>query len=146
MSVQAEAVIGRDEDRSLPAGVVCELDLRRAALATLLGAPLRCVSSGYLSGGCSCQACDSRGIVTAAWRQELGAAAGSCDRFFRFAWRGGEWLAFGLRDGRDPGVYCPDHSAERDERQHRARSLRVPGRRTRCPAPERRRGRDRRPR
>jgi hypothetical protein len=55
-------------------------------------------------------------VVTAAWgvEHERGGAHG--DRFFHFAWRGDVWLAYGLRDGRVRGVYCPSHSSERDER------------------------------
>jgi hypothetical protein len=75
---------------------------------------LRCVSSGYLTGGCSCPRTIPVGAVIAAWRRELEKAPG--ERFFHFAWGGGEWLAYGLEDGLVRGVYCPDHSAERDER------------------------------
>ena len=75
---------------------------------------LRCVSSGYLTGGCSCPRTIPAGAVIAAWRRELEKAPG--ERFFHFAWGGGEWLAYGLEDGLVRGVYCPDHSAERDER------------------------------
>jgi hypothetical protein len=39
------------------------------------------------------------------------------DQFFRFMWRGAEWLAYGLRDGRVRGVYCPEHNAQRSERR-----------------------------
>jgi hypothetical protein len=53
-------------------------------------------------------------VVVAAWARELENAAG--ERFFHFAWGGGEWLAYGLEDGLVRGVYCPDHSAERDGR------------------------------
>jgi hypothetical protein len=76
--------------------------------------PLRCVSSGYLSNGCSCPRTIPAGVVIAAWARELEKASG--ERFFHFAWGGGEWLAYGLPDGLVRGVYCPDHSAERDER------------------------------
>jgi hypothetical protein len=75
---------------------------------------LRCVSSGYLAGGCSCRCTIPAGAVIAAWARELEKAPG--ERFFHFAWGGGEWLAYGLEDGLVRGVYCPDHSAERDER------------------------------
>jgi hypothetical protein len=75
---------------------------------------LRCVSSGYMSGGCSCPRTIPAGAVLGAWALELQKAAG--DRFFHFTWGGGEWLAYGLEDGLVRGVYCPDHSAERDER------------------------------
>ena len=38
------------------------------------------------------------------------------DRFFRFTWQNGVWLAYGLRDGGVRGVHCPPHMAEREER------------------------------
>ncbi|HWX95582.1 MAG TPA: hypothetical protein VNZ01_01935 [Solirubrobacteraceae bacterium] len=75
---------------------------------------LQCVSSGYMSGGSSCPRTIAAGAVLAAWALELEKTAG--DRFFHFTWGGGEWLAYGLEDGLVRGVYCPDHSAERDER------------------------------
>jgi len=76
--------------------------------------PLQCVSSGYLSGGGSCPRTIPAAAVITAWARELEKASG--ERFFHFAWGGGEWLAYGLPDGLVRGVYCPDHSAERDER------------------------------
>jgi hypothetical protein len=76
---------------------------------------LRCVSSGYLADGCSCQATVPASIAGAAWAHELKGAPAREDQFFRFIWRGGEWLAYGLRDGRVRGVYCPEHSARRAE-------------------------------
>jgi hypothetical protein len=78
--------------------------------------PLRCVSSGYMSGGCSCRSIVPAGVVVAAWARELDRSPTPGDRFFRFAWHGEEWLAFGLSDGRIRGVYCPTHRAERDAR------------------------------
>jgi hypothetical protein len=77
--------------------------------------PLRCVSSGYLSDGCSCRASIPTGVVTDAWAREQRAGVGG-DQFFSFTWRAEVWLAFGLRDGRIRGVYCPEHSAERAQR------------------------------
>ncbi|MHB8243200.1 MAG: hypothetical protein ACYDHN_14575 [Solirubrobacteraceae bacterium] len=108
-----------DWDRAF-AAVVRELDARRARSerGEQVGAdePLRCVSSGYLEHGCSCEASVPRGAVTDAWIREL-ALHGSCeDRFFRFTWSGERWLAYGLGSGQVRGVYCPAHSAERDER------------------------------
>jgi hypothetical protein len=76
---------------------------------------LRCVSSGYLSDGCSCRSTIPTGVVTAAWAREQ-RAGGRGDRFFHFAWLGDVWLAYGLQNGRVRGVYCPTHSAERDQR------------------------------
>jgi hypothetical protein len=77
---------------------------------------LRCVSSGYLSDGCSCRATIPSGVVTTAWARELELLGSREDRFFRFAWRGGVWFAFGVGDGSVRGVYCPKHSAARAER------------------------------
>ena len=77
---------------------------------------LRCVSSGYLSDGCSCRSAIPSSFVTAAWASVLDRGGETGDRFFRFVWRGGVWLGFGLRDGRVRGVYCPEHSAARAER------------------------------
>jgi hypothetical protein len=74
---------------------------------------LRCVSSGYLADGCSCQATVPARVVSAAWARELERAPAREDQFFRFAWHDGQWLAYGLRDGRVRGVYCPEHSAQR---------------------------------
>lgn len=54
-----------------------------------------------------------------AWRLELDAGEPE-SRFFHFIWRGGVWLAYGLKDGRVRGVYCPSHNSERAERSHGA--------------------------
>ncbi|MGO9489558.1 MAG: hypothetical protein ACLQBB_11080 [Solirubrobacteraceae bacterium] len=78
--------------------------------------PMRCVSSGYLSGGGSCPETIPAGVVEAAWARELDQAAARESRFFNFAWQGTVWLAFGLADGQIRGVYCPTHRAERDAR------------------------------
>jgi hypothetical protein len=77
--------------------------------------PLRCVSSGYLADGCSCESRIPAAVVVAAWRHQLeqGQRNGG---FFQFAWRGEKWLAYGLDDGRIRGVYCPTHHAAREER------------------------------
>ncbi len=79
---------------------------------------LRCVSSGYLADGCSCRSTVPAHVVHAAWARELDRAPAHEDQFFRFLWRGGEWLGYGLRDGRVRGVYCPEHSAMRAERSY----------------------------
>jgi hypothetical protein len=94
-------------------GAVADIERHRSALSRR-ELPLQCVSSGYLAGGCSCRRTIPADAVVAAWARELENAAG--ERFFHFAWGGGEWLAYGLEDGLVRGVYCPDHSAERDER------------------------------
>lgn len=77
---------------------------------------MQCVSSGYLADGCSCEATIPSRVVTAAWARELELLGSHEDRFFRFAWRGAVWFAFGVGDGSVRGVYCPTHSAARAER------------------------------
>ncbi len=77
-------------------------------------APLRVLRLS--ADGCSCQKTVPASVVSAAWARELERAPAREDQFFRFLWRGGEWLAYGLRDGRVRGVYCPEHSARRAER------------------------------
>jgi hypothetical protein len=77
--------------------------------------PLRCVSSGYLSDGCSCRAHVPAAVASAAWRNELERGR-LCEGFFHFAWHGGVWLAYGLAGGRVRGVYCPAHRSEREQR------------------------------
>ncbi len=52
-----------------------------------------------------------------------GATGDRGDRFFRFAWRGGAWLAFGLSGGCVRGVYCPAHSAQRERARIAPRGL-----------------------
>jgi hypothetical protein len=69
-----------------------------------------------MAEGCSCQATVPASVVSAAWARQLEYADVCEDQFFRFMWRGGAWLGFGLRDGRVRGVYCPTHSAKRAER------------------------------
>ncbi len=78
--------------------------------------PLRCVSSGYLDHGRSCTLSVPSDVAGGAWRRELERSRERADRFFRFAWRGEVWLAYGLGNGCVRGVYCPSHSAQRDER------------------------------
>jgi len=77
--------------------------------------PLRCVSSGYLSHGCSCHSSIPADVVEAAWAHERESSAAP-EGFFHFAWQGGVWLAYGMHDGHVRGVYCPEHRAEREER------------------------------
>jgi hypothetical protein len=78
---------------------------------------LRCVSSGYLSDGCSCQQTVPGSVASAAWARQLEHTPAVEDQFFRFMWHDSEWLAYGLRDGRVRGVYCPEHNAQRTERR-----------------------------
>jgi hypothetical protein len=104
--------IARSDPAAKLAGVATDIHPRSAR--GRLELQLQCVSSGYLSSGGSCPRTIPAGAVIAAWKGELEKASG--DRFFHFTWGGGEWLAYGLEDGLVRGVYCPDHSAERDER------------------------------
>ena len=97
-------------------GVVVELNTLSRLRVEHEDRPLRCVSSGYMTGGCSCRCVIPAGVVAGVWARELERTSSPSDRFFRFAWRGEEWLAFGLADGRIRGVYCPTHRAERDAR------------------------------
>jgi hypothetical protein len=89
--------------------------------------PIRCVSSGYMSGGCSCQAAVPTAVARSAWAREIGRAPAPEGRFFHFTWKGEIWLGFGLAGGAVRGVYCPIHRAARDSRatgyeaQHYAR-------------------------
>jgi hypothetical protein len=106
-----------DVTRTVPAAqlaVASDAERHWSSRASRRELPLQCVSSGYLSGGCTCPRTIPAAVVVAAWARELEKASG--ERFFHFAWDGGEWLAYGLSDGLVRGVYCPDHSAERDER------------------------------
>jgi hypothetical protein len=77
------------------------------------GHALRCVSSGYMGDGCSCQETVPADVVRAAWAYRLERRSVQEDQFFTFVWQSGQWLAYGLRDGRVRGVYCPEHSAMR---------------------------------
>jgi hypothetical protein len=86
------------------------------ALEPSLNLLLRCVSSGYLSDGCSCQKTVPDNVASAAWARQLEHTPVLEDQFFRFMWRDGEWLAYGLRDGSVRGVYCPEHNARRTAR------------------------------
>jgi hypothetical protein len=56
------------------------------------GELMQCVSSGYLSDGCSCGATIPSSVATAAWAREQELLGSHEDRFFRFAWRGGVWF------------------------------------------------------
>jgi hypothetical protein len=97
-------------------GSVIELDSLQRARARREESELRCVSSGYLSDGCSCHSSVPATVVDAAWKREIAYGGSAEDRFFHFACEGEVWLAFGLADGSIRGVYCPTHRAERDAR------------------------------
>jgi hypothetical protein len=77
---------------------------------------LRCVSSGYGADGSSCRHTVPGSVASAAWARQLEHAPTLEDQFFRFVWRGEEWLGYGLRDGGVRGLYCPEHNAQRSER------------------------------
>jgi hypothetical protein len=94
--------------------MLADIDRSMSGGRTRRELPLRCVASGYLADGCSCRATIPASVVVGAWARELEREAG--DRFFHFYWRDGMWLGYGLEDGLVRGVYCPAHSAERDER------------------------------
>jgi hypothetical protein len=95
--------------------VVSDMNARRIMrMKSPENPPLRCVSSGYLSHGCSCRATIPAGLVSDAWAREQRAGVRG-DQFFHFTWRAEVWLAFGQSDGRIRGVYCPEHSAEREQ-------------------------------
>jgi hypothetical protein len=99
-----------------PVSYVSEFTRRRRESPQPSAAPpLRCVWRGYLQGAGSCRSCVPERVVLAAWRRELQRGAPK-DHFFRFTWQDCVWLAYGLKDGRVRGVYCPSHSADRDER------------------------------
>jgi hypothetical protein len=106
--------IARSQQVQLPS-VLTDIARRRTSRANAPNRPLRCVSSGYLSDGCSCRSSIPTGVVTAAWRGELESGRLG-EGFFHVAWLGGTWLAYGLPDGRVRGVYCPSHRSEREER------------------------------
>jgi hypothetical protein len=108
--------IARSGHGELPPGVFPGAGRGRTSWTDTPARPLRCVSSGYLSDGCSCRSSVPARVVAAAWTRELERGGLRGDRLFRFAWHDGVWLAYGLGDGRVRGVYCPSHSAERDER------------------------------
>jgi hypothetical protein len=75
---------------------------------------LKCVYSGYLTEECSCAATVPTHLVSEVWRRRQRERSPTHeDQFFTFTWEGGEWLAYGLRDGRVRGVYCPEHNARR---------------------------------
>jgi hypothetical protein len=74
---------------------------------------LKCLSSGYLLDGCSCQATVPASVVERAWEACLRRSAAREDGFFQFHWQGEAWLAYGLTGGEVRGVYCPEHRARR---------------------------------
>ena len=95
-------------------GVVIEMNTLARTRGSREDRPMRCVSSGYLAGGCSCQHTIPAAVVQSAWDRELGIAGAGADGLFHFAWRGEVWLGFGLAGGEIRGVYCPTHRAARE--------------------------------
>jgi hypothetical protein len=73
---------------------------------------LRCVWSDHPNHDHDCRACIPVDVVATAWRRE-NEEYGLPEGFFYFTWNDGVWLAYGFRDGRVRGVYCPTHCAER---------------------------------
>jgi hypothetical protein len=78
--------------------------------------PLKCVWSGFPQYDRSCRSRIPASVVRKAWSREM-QLKGVEEGFFYFSWRSGVWLAYGLRDGRVRGVYCPTHCSERDSRE-----------------------------
>jgi hypothetical protein len=122
---------GRHENAETPANGAPDHQPAAIALGPrrILGArpdrPLRCVSSGYLSHGCSCDATVPFTVVAAAWSRRLEDCSERGEgAFFHFAWRDEVWVGFGLSDGTVRGVYCPQHAAERERRCQPALSFR----------------------
>lgn len=90
-----------------PAG---ELGVSRVLGAN--GELLRCVWSNHPDHTRDCRACIPADVVEAAWQRESD-ERGTREGFFYFSWNSGTWLAYGFRDRRVRGVYCPTHCAER---------------------------------
>lgn len=86
--------------------------------------PLKCVWSGFPGHERSCRSRVPASVVVRAWQREMQLGAGK-EGFFRFSWRSGVWLGYGLSDGGVRGVYCPTHRAEREARGPQARVARV---------------------
>jgi hypothetical protein len=79
-------------------------------------AALRCVWRSHPHNDCGCTASIPHEAVLAAWHQAQ-AQSEVAEGFFRFSWGGGEWLGYGLGDGRVRGIYCPAHREARDARR-----------------------------
>ncbi len=103
---------------------------REIELSRVVGAHnelLRCVWSNHPDHDLDCRACIPTDVVATAWRRE-GEAYATPEGFFCFSWNGGAWLAYGFRDGRVRGVYCPTHCAQRTAHLLRAeRPAEIPG-------------------
>ncbi len=78
--------------------------------------PMKCVWSGYPDYNRNCRSRIPASVVIKAWHREI-QLKGTVEGFYYFSWRSGVWLAYGLRDGRVRGVYCPTHCVDRDSRE-----------------------------
>jgi hypothetical protein len=78
--------------------------------------PMKCVWSGYPDYNRDCRSRIPASVVIKAWHREI-QLKGTVEGFYYFSWRSGVWLAYGLRDGRVRGVYCPTHCVDRDSRE-----------------------------
>jgi len=94
-------------------GVVIQMKRLAEARERREQSPLKCVASRQMTDGCSCRATVPAGVAAAAWDRAQGLGEG-LDGFFRFAWEGEAWLAFGVAGGEVRGVFCPTHRAERE--------------------------------
>lgn len=77
---------------------------------------MKCVWSGYPDYNRDCRSRIPASVVIKAWHREI-QLKGTVEGFYYFSWRSGVWLAYGLRDGRVRGVYCPTHCVDRDSRE-----------------------------
>jgi len=80
---------------------------------------MRCVWTNHPTDDRNCQARIPDAVAAGAWQRELQERRVP-EGFFRFLWKGGEWLGYGLPNGVVRGVYCPCHCAARDRRAPRA--------------------------
>jgi hypothetical protein len=85
--------------------------------ATHAGSVLKCLHSGYLFDGRSCQMRIPAAAAQAAWEASPLNAPGGEGRLFQFQWHGSVWLAYGLPGAGVRGVYCPEHRAQRHVRE-----------------------------
>jgi hypothetical protein len=101
-----------DERQPVPPGPASAIGVERLEADE----PLKCVWSGFPHYDRSCRSRIPASVVRRAWGREMRLKEVE-EGFFYFAWRSGVWLAYGLRDGRVRGVYCPTHCSERDSRE-----------------------------
>ena len=132
-SLRQHAAAALSAPRVQLVGEVADITHRRARRARIVEPQLRCVASGYLSDGCSCETSIPTSVVIAAWARERRSGS-SGEGFFHFPWRGQSWLAYGLADGGVRGVYCPPHAAQRDERSAQGKVAALPPAAPRPPA------------